>query len=127
MRFVTKLGGSSPGGNIPGYTEAGKSGTSEKIIDGKYSRNHFISSFIGLAPAKAPRLVLLVCLDEPEVKWVPGRGKNHNGGICSAPIFKDIAKRALEYLGVEPDDNQKVKEFAYETKELRQLHKKWNL
>ncbi len=104
LKFVTKEGGTSKRADIHGYTEAGKSGTAEKIIDGVYSKEHNISSFVGFAPAKNPRFVLIVSLDEPEKKLIPGVGKNQMGGVCAAPIFKEIGTRALQYLGVAPDD-----------------------
>ena len=91
-------------GDISGYTEAGKSGTAEKIVDGFYSKTDNISSFLGFAPAKNPRFVLLVSIDEPEVKYLPGIGKHQYGGVCAAPIFREIATQALQYLGVTPDD-----------------------
>jgi len=104
MKFVTKEGGTSKRADIAGYTEVGKSGTAEKIIDGIYSKTHNVSSFLGFAPAKNPRFVLLVSVDDPEVKYIPGVGKQQFGGVCAAPIFRDIATRALQYLGVTPDD-----------------------
>jgi len=104
MKFVTKEGGTSKRADIPGYTEVGKSGTAEKIIDGIYSKTHNISSFLGFAPAKNPRFVLLVSVDDPEIKYIPGVGKHQFGGVCAAPIFREIATRALQYLGVTPDD-----------------------
>jgi cell division protein FtsI (penicillin-binding protein 3) len=104
MKFVTKEGGTSKRADIAGYTEAGKSGTAEKIIDGIYSKTHNISSFLGFAPVKHPRFVLLVSIDDPEVKYIPGVGKHQFGGICAAPIFREIATRSLQYLGVAPDD-----------------------
>ncbi len=104
MKFVTKEGGTSKRADISGYTEAGKSGTAEKIVDGFYSKTDNISSFLGFAPAKNPRFVLLVSIDEPEVKYLPGIGKHQYGGVCAAPIFREIATQALQYLGVTPDD-----------------------
>jgi len=104
LKYVTKEGGTSKRADIHGYTEAGKSGTAEKIIDGMYSKTNNISSFLGFAPAKNPRFVLLVSVDDPEVKIIPGVGKHQFGGVCAAPIFKEIATRSLQYLGVEPDD-----------------------
>ena len=104
LKFVTKEGGTSKRADVMGYTEAGKSGTAEKIIDGVYAKNHNISSFLGFAPAKNPRFVLLVSVDKPEIKIIPGVGKHQFGGVCAAPIFKEIATRALQYLGIEPDD-----------------------
>lgn len=104
MKFVTKEGGTSKRADIVGYTEVGKSGTAEKIIDGVYSKTEHISSFLGFAPADNPRFVLLVSIDDPEVKFIPGVGKHQFGGVCAAPVFKEIATRALQYLGIAPDD-----------------------
>jgi cell division protein FtsI (penicillin-binding protein 3) len=104
LRYVTKRGGSSIRADIPGFTEAGKSGSSEKLINGKYATDTHFSSFIGLAPAEYPRLVVLVSIDEPLRRYLPGLGSNHLGGKCAAPIFREICKRSLAYLGVSPDD-----------------------
>jgi len=125
LKYVTKLGGTSHLGDISGYTEGGKSGTSEKIIDGKYSKKHFLSSFVGFAPATDPRFVLLVTIDDPKLKWVPGRGKNHHGGVCAAPVFSKIAQRCLEYLGVAPDDPHST-DWSQEIKALKQTYLEWN-
>jgi cell division protein FtsI (penicillin-binding protein 3) len=104
LKLVTKEGGTSKRADVPGFTEAGKSGTAEKVIDGVYSKTKNISSFIGFAPATNPRFVLLVSVDEPEQKFIPGVGRHQMGGICASPIFREIATRALHYLGVAPDD-----------------------
>jgi cell division protein FtsI (penicillin-binding protein 3) len=103
MKFVTKEGGTSRRADVLGYSEVGKSGTAEKVIDGNYAKQQNISSFVGFTPAQNPRFVLLVSVDEPEVKIVEGV-KHQFGGVCAAPIFSEIATRALQYLGVEPDD-----------------------
>jgi cell division protein FtsI (penicillin-binding protein 3) len=137
MKFVTKEGGTSKRADIFGYTEAGKSGTAEKIIDGTYARDHNISSFVGFTPAHHPRFVLIVSLDDPERKVIPGVGKNQMGGISASPIFREIATRALQYLGVTPDDpyglapgdprrDPKRADWAAELEQLKQLYEKWN-
>ncbi|MBM3207337.1 MAG: penicillin-binding protein 2, partial [Chlamydiae bacterium] len=87
MKYVTKPGGSAPRADIYGYSEAGKTATSEKIVNGTYSRKDHISTFIGFAPVKNPRFVMLIAIDEPEHKFVPGVGKMHMGGACAAPVF----------------------------------------
>jgi cell division protein FtsI (penicillin-binding protein 3) len=120
-----------------GYTEAGKSGTAEKIINGIYSKEHNISSFLGFAPAKNPRFVLLVSIDDPEKKIIPGLGKHQLGGICAAPVFREIATRCLQYLGVAPDDpygypygdprrNLEKADLVKEVRQLKELDKAWN-
>ena len=137
MKYVTKPGGSAPKGDIFGYTEGGKTATSEKIINGVYSRKDHISTFIGFAPAEQPRFVLLIAIDEPEYKFIPGIGKNQAGGNCAAPFFAEIGARALQYLGVAPDDPygypvgdpRRSKEKADWVKQAEELQKKyadWN-
>lgn len=137
MKFATKEGGTSKRADIMGYTEAGKSGSSEKIIDGVYSKDHHISSFLGFAPAKNPRFVLLVSIDDPEKKFVPGKGKQQLGGVCAAPVFREIATKSLEYLGVTPDDpygyppgdprrDSKLADWSLEVDKLKELYETWN-
>ena len=104
MKFVTKPGGMGVRAAITGYTSAGKTSTSEKIIHGAYSKTHHFVSFLGFAPADNPELVLFVGIDEPEAKDIPGYGKMHFGGKAAAPVFKQIMYRSLEYLGIPPDD-----------------------
>lgn len=125
MKFATKDGGTSKRADIMHYTEAGKSGTAEKIIDGIYSKDHNISSFAGFAPANTPRFVLLVSIDDPEKKVIPGVGKHQMGGVCAAPVFRNIATQALEFLGVAPDDPNRD-DWAMEVKALKELYEKWN-
>jgi cell division protein FtsI/penicillin-binding protein 2 len=79
---------------IPGYTVAGKTGTAQKAENGRYV-SKYVASFVGLVPAKKPRLAILVMVDEP-------RGDIY-GGVVAAPIFRDIARFALQYLEVPPD------------------------
>lgn len=125
MRFVTKPGGSAKRADIPGYTEVGKTGTSEKVVNGVYSKKNHISTFIGFAPATQPRFVLLVVIDEPEWKYIPGVGRNQMGGVCAAPAFKEIGSRALHYLGV-PEDDPKNEAWSQEMKELKTVFDQWN-
>ncbi|RDI74991.1 Cell division protein FtsI/penicillin-binding protein 2 [Gaiella occulta] len=79
---------------VPGYTVAGKTGTAQKAERGRYVRK-YVASFVGLVPAKKPRLAILVMVDEP-------RG-NIYGGVVAAPAFRDIARFDLQYLEVLPD------------------------
>ncbi len=125
MRFTTKPGGSASKGDIPGYSEGGKTSTSEKIVNGVYSKKTHISTFIGFAPAKNPRFVLIVAVDEPAFKIIPGIGANQYGGNCAAPCFSKIGERALKYLGVEPDDPAE-KLWLPEVNALKSLYDKWN-
>lgn len=104
MKYVTKKGGSAFRADIPGYTECGKTGTAEKIVQGLYSQSDHVVTFIGFAPVINPAFVLLVTIDEPEKGFIPGIGKKHMGGYAAAPVFREIGKRALTYLGITPDD-----------------------
>ena len=137
MKYTTKEGGIAKLADIIGYTEAGKSGTAEKIVDGNYSKDHHVSSFLGIAPADNPRFVLLVSIDDPEKKFIPGVGKHQLGGICAGPVFREISARALQYLGVAPDDpygypygdprrDPKRADWAREVQDLKELYEKWN-
>lgn len=137
LEYSTKPGGCGVNAQIPGFTEGGKSGTSEKIVGKSYSTKIHFSSFIGIAPTKGPRFVLYVGIDEPEYKFIPGVGRTHFGGRSAAPVFREIAKRTLEYLGVPPDDphdyplgdprsNLKKAHFGKETQELKSLYDKLN-
>ena len=137
MKYATKAGGCGVRAAIPGYTEAGKTGTSEKIVNGVYCKDTHISTFIGFAPVKEPRFVLLIAIDEPEKKYIPGIGKNQMGETCAAPAFSEIGRRTLEYLGVEPDDpygypvgdpraDSKKADWVKETQALAELYRLWN-
>ena len=79
---------------LDGYLVAGKSGTAQKVENGRYSHSKVVVSFIGYAPAEAPRFVMLVMFDEPKKKrW---------GGSAAAPVFRRIAEQALHHLQVPP-------------------------
>ena len=125
MRYTVCPGGSATKAHIPGYTVAGKTGSSEKIVDGIYSKKNHISTFIGFAPVKNPQFILMIVIDEPEWKYIPGVGKNHLGGACAAPGFREIGARALNYLGIPPDDPDK-KIWKEENAKLKQLYEEWN-
>ncbi len=80
---------------LEGYRAAGKTGTAQKIVDGRYSPNKYVSSFIGFAPLPHPRITILVQIDEPKGA--------HYGGDVSAPFFQKIAQETLLQLHVQPD------------------------
>jgi cell division protein FtsI (penicillin-binding protein 3) len=87
--------GSGTAAQVPGYRIAGKTGTAAKPDErGGYSDFRYVASFVGFVPARDPRLVILVAVDEPEgAIW---------GGVVAAPAFAEIAKFALQYLEVPP-------------------------
>lgn len=109
-RVVTAEGTGSRAKAIS-YSVAGKTGTSFKAINGRYS-NKQIASFIGMAPANNPRIVAMVIVDEPQ-----GSGIYANGGWVAAPAFSKVAEDALRMLQVPPDniyqhDNKEIVDKA---------------
>jgi len=83
--------------SIPGYALAGKTGTASKVDPetGEYSKSKYVASFIGFAPAKEPRLLTAVVVDEPQNGSI-------FGGTVAAPAFGQIMSFALPYLGIQP-------------------------
>ncbi len=137
LKFVTKVGGSGTRADIHGFTEAGKTSTSEKIVNGVYSKRVHFSSFVGFVPAHSSRFVLFIGINEPEYRYISGIGKSHYGGRCAAPVFKSIMERSLRYLGVEPDDpcgypkgdpraDATHADYTSEIFDLKELYNKWN-
>ena len=96
VRLLEEVVVSGTGRNaaIAGYRVAGKTGTAEKSDSGGYSETGRVAGFVGIAPARAPRLVCLVMIDEPTVAT--------GGGEVAAPAFQRIVSEALFYLGATP-------------------------
>lgn len=81
---------------IEGYRVAGKTGTSQKFVDGKYSDTKIMVSFIGYAPVDNPQIVLYILVDEPN-------DPNAGGGSVAAPAFREIMLKSLRKLGIAPN------------------------
>jgi cell division protein FtsI/penicillin-binding protein 2 len=96
LEGVLAPGGTASEVSVPGYTLAGKTGTSQVAVDGGYSESRYIASFVGFAPAEHPRLLVTVVVNQPQ-------GGNYYGGTVAAPAFGEIAKFALPYLKIPPD------------------------
>jgi cell division protein FtsI/penicillin-binding protein 2 len=94
LEGVLGPGGTAPEAKIPGYVLAGKTGTAQKPVNGGYSDSKYFASFIGFAPARRPRLLVAVMVDEPN-------GSIY-GGLVAAPAFQKIASFALPYLKIPP-------------------------
>jgi len=135
MRFSCTATGGGKRARLQGYTCAGKSGTAEKVVGGRYDKNSNFASFIGIAPAKKPYLVVFVGLDEPAPIYVDGV-KNSLGGVCAAPVFQEIMQQSLKYLGIPPDDPHTLPqgdteravgpyEWEQQVSELNQLRELW--
>ncbi len=96
LEAVAKKGGTAPQAAIPGYRVAGKTGTARKVVDGKYSTKRYVALFAGMAPARDPRYVMVVEIDEP-------RGKYYYGGAVAAPVFSKVMAETLRLMNVAPD------------------------
>lgn len=94
LKGVVEEGGTATLAAVNAYTVAGKTGTARKVDPDRrgYLEGEYISSFVGFAPADAPRLVTLVLLDSPKGSFY--------GGQVAAPIFQEVMHRSLHYLGV---------------------------
>ncbi|MBI5659493.1 MAG: penicillin-binding protein 2 [Nitrosomonadales bacterium] len=95
LELVVKPGGTAPLAQIAGYRVAGKTGTAHKLEGGRYV-NRYIASFVGLAPASDPRLIVAVMVDEPG-------GAQYYGGQVAAPVFGNVMGAALRLLNA-PND-----------------------
>jgi cell division protein FtsI (penicillin-binding protein 3) len=93
---VVAAGGTAAASAIDGYTLAGKTGTANKIdpSTGQYSKTRYIGSFVGFAPARDPKLLVTVVVDEPQ-------GQIY-GAEVAAPAFQEIMRFALPYLRIAP-------------------------
>ncbi len=93
LEQVVTVEGTGVKAAVDGYRVAGKTGTTQKVVNGTYSKSQFIASFVGFAPARDPRVVTLVLVDNP-------RRGSHFGGDAAAPVFRELMSRALHVLGV---------------------------
>ena len=95
---VVSQTGTASRAQLKGFAVAGKTGTSQKIVDGKYSNRKHVASFTGFFPAQRPRLVITVVVDSPNLNGIG------YGGIVAAPSFKSVAEQAANYLGIQSDE-----------------------
>jgi cell division protein FtsI (penicillin-binding protein 3) len=98
MEQVVERGTGKGFAEIPGFTVAGKTGTANTLVNGRYSNNTY-ASFVGFVPSRDPKITVLVMLDSPH------GSVSHFGGPVSGPIFRRIAEATLRYLGVAPTVN----------------------
>jgi cell division protein FtsI (penicillin-binding protein 3) len=95
LELVTQPGGTAPQAQVAGYHVAGKTGTARKVEGREYTRK-YIASFVGMAPASNPRLIVAIMIDEPT-------GGDYYGGSVAGPIFSNVMGAALRMLGVPTD------------------------
>jgi cell division protein FtsI (penicillin-binding protein 3) len=96
MEAVTDDAGTAPRARVTGYRVAGKTGTSRKVGPDGYDDDRHVALFAGVAPLGNPRFVMVVVINEPG-------GVAIGGGQVAAPVFGQVAARALRLLGVRPD------------------------
>ena len=83
---------------IPNFEVAGKTGTAQKLINGRYSEHNHVGSFVGFFPASRPRVVITVIVDDAKVP----NGRIAYGATVAAPSFKHIAEQLIQYLDIKP-------------------------
>lgn len=93
----TVTNGTGRKANIKAYSIGGKTGSAEKVVNGKYNRNANIVSFLGILTTLDPRYVILIIIDEPQVL------QSHTGGLIAAPIVKNIIHRTASILNIIPE------------------------
>jgi cell division protein FtsI/penicillin-binding protein 2 len=74
------------------YEIAGKTGTAQKLVNGEYSHNKYVSSFICTGPIADPRVIVLIVVNEPT------RGASFYGGTAAAPYASEVLKETLDYM-----------------------------
>jgi cell division protein FtsI/penicillin-binding protein 2 len=97
LKTVVTPEGTAPRAALTNYMVAGKTGTAQKAGVGGYLPGKYVSSFIGFLPADHPELCISIVLDEPK--------NGHYGGQIAAPIFRQVAEGAANYLNIRPDQN----------------------
>ncbi|WP_409269468.1 peptidoglycan D,D-transpeptidase FtsI family protein [Massilia sp. BHUDP2] len=98
LESVVEPGGTATRARVAGYRVGGKTGTAEKIVNGRYSKTDNIGYFVGIAPMSKPRFVIAVMIDNP-------RGALRTGGSVAAPTAADLASNALRAANVPPDSS----------------------
>jgi len=83
---------------IEGYEVAGKTGTAQKLVDGRYSNRNHVGSFVGFFPASNPEVVITVIVDDARL---PGRKVNY-GSAVAVPAFRRVAEQLISYLDIKP-------------------------
>ena len=105
MEFMLSTVTVRPGGTgwrarVPGYEVAGKTGTAQIPMNGRYSQTEYTASFVGFFPARNPRVTILVGLESPK--------PNYHGGTVAAPVFAKIGTAVAQYLEIPPDFPEEV-------------------
>ncbi|PDO11186.1 MAG: hypothetical protein BLM47_03005 [Candidatus Reconcilbacillus cellulovorans] len=95
-QVVSEPGATGYRAKLDGYRIAGKTGTAQKVVNGRYADDRWVVSFVGFAPADRPKFALVVVADEPRIS------DYREAGEVAAPVFREIASQLLKYYGIEP-------------------------
>ena len=98
LEMVVQPGGTALKAQVAGYRVGGKTGTAHKIGGTGYEEDKYVASFVGMAPASNPRLIMAVMIDEPSIE-----NDQYYGGIVAAPVFSAVMADALRMLSVPQD------------------------
>ncbi len=98
LELVVQPGGTALRAQVAGYRVGGKTGTAHKLGPKGYEPDKYVGSFVGLAPASNPRLIMAVMIDEPNIE-----NEQYYGGIVAAPVFAAVMADALRMLAVPQD------------------------
>jgi cell division protein FtsI (penicillin-binding protein 3) len=98
LKTVVSKDGTAAMAAITNYIVAGKTGTAQKVVDGKYANDRFVVSFIGFFPADNPQICISIVMDSPK------EGGHAFGGALCGPIFSEIGKRCASYMNIPPDE-----------------------
>ena len=103
MRYLMRLNvekGTASKANVSGYYVGGKTGTSEKVVGGRYSKTKVLTSFTAILPADKPRYLLLIMLDEPQA--TPDTHGYATSGWNAVPVGGAVVARVAPLLGLAP-------------------------
>jgi cell division protein FtsI (penicillin-binding protein 3) len=103
MRYLLRLNaerGTARRAEVAGYYVGGKTGTSEKVVGGRYSKNKLLTTFTAILPADQPRYQVLIMLDEPQ--GLPETHGYATSGWNAAPTTGKVIARIAPMLGIEP-------------------------
>ncbi len=96
LELVVQAGGTGVRAQVAGYRIGGKTGTAHKLGPKGYEKDKYVGSFVGIAPASNPRLIMAVMIDEPTTG-------QYYGGTVAAPVFSSVMSEVLRLLAVPQD------------------------